>query len=55
VGAPAAAPGTKLYDAREGGPKVLADVLEALIAAAFLDCGGDMEVAESVCASIRTQ
>jgi hypothetical protein len=30
------------YDAREGGPKVLAEVLEALLAAVFLDSGCDM-------------
>ncbi len=36
------------HSAREGGPKVLADALEALLAAAYLDAGCDMELAGQV-------
>ncbi len=41
------------YDAREGGPKVLAEVLEALLAAVFLDSGCDMVVPAALSVCVR--
>ncbi len=40
--------GVVVYSAQEGGPKVLADVMEALLAAAYLDSGCDVAVARQV-------